>query len=234
MVNIAIVEDEKKHTDILSGYIKRYFDEQRELACVKEFCDGVDILEEYASDYDIIFLDIQMKHLDGMTTAKKIREIDPNVVLIFVTSTVQYAVQGYLVDAIGYVLKPVTYLQFTQLLEKAMARVNQKNKKNFIVFSTPERQVKLECGNVIYLESQRNNVIIHSKDGDFITQGPLKKYEEILKPSGFSKCHNAYIVNLAFVYAVEHDEAILPDKTRIPISRARKKPFMNELTEGIL
>ncbi len=234
MVNIAIVEDEQKHADILKGYLDRYADEHKAAFNVSLFRDGLDILDSYDPTLDIIFLDIQMKHMDGMTAAKKIRELDTNVIIIFITSTVQYAVQGYLVDALGYVLKPVSYVQFDQLVEKAMARVEQKNKKNFIGFSTTERQVKLDCALITYIESQRNNVIIHTKDENFVTGGPLKKYEEMLKPYGFSKCHNAYIVNFAFVCSVDHDEVILSDDTALPISRARKKEFMSELTEGIL
>ena len=233
MVNIAIVEDEQKHVDILKGYLTRYGNEHNTTFNIKQFGDGMDILDEYDSSFDIVFLDIQMKHLDGMTTAKRIREYDQNVILIFITSTVQYAVQGYQVDALGYVLKPVTYVQFEQLVGKAMGKVEQKNKKDFIVFSTAERQVRLDCAHISYIESQRNNVIIHTREEDYVTAGPLKKYEEMLKHLGFSKCHNAYIVNLSFVFAVNHDEVVLEDNTALPISRARKKEFMSELTEGI-
>ncbi len=234
MVNIAIVEDEQKHVEILKNYLKQYSEEHKTDFNISEFSDGMDILDDYDPSFDIVFLDIQMKHLDGMTAAKKIRELDRNVILIFITSTVHYAVQGYLVDALGYVLKPVTYVQFNQLVEKAMGKVEQKNKKNYIGFSTTEKQVKLDCSLISYIESRRNNVIIHTKEEDYVTLGPLKKYEELLKPYGFSKCHNAYVVNLAYVYAVDHDEVVLTDEIRLPISRARKKEFMSELTEGIL
>ena len=233
MVSVAIVEDEREHVEILEGYLKRYGAEHRADFTVERFADGLDILDDYGTGYDMVFLDIQMKHLDGMTTAKRIREIDPDVVLIFITSTVQYAVQGYLVDALGYVLKPVSYVQFDQLVEKAMGRIELKKKKDYIVFSSADRQIKLDVGLVCYVESRRNNVIIHTKDAEYVTAGPLKKYDELLGTRGFSKCHNAYIVNLSFVYAIDHDEVVLADKTRLPISRARKKEFMNELTEGI-
>jgi DNA-binding LytR/AlgR family response regulator len=234
MVNIAIVEDEEKHVEILKDYLGRYSEEHKASFSTDVFHDGLDILDDYDSGYDVVFLDIQMKHLDGMTAAKRIREYDPNVILIFITSTVQYAVQGYLVDALGYVLKPVSYVQFVQLMDKAMTKVEQKNQKNYIGFSTSERQVKLDCSLITYIESQRNNVLIHTADEEYVTPGPLKKYEELLKPYGFSKCHNAYVVNLAYVFTVDHDEVVMTDKTTLPISRARKKEFMSELTEGII
>ena len=94
--------------------------------------DGIDLVEEYKGQYDIILLDIQMKHLDGMTAAEKIRMVDPDVVIIFITSTVQYAVQGYAVDALGYVLKPVLYPAFAKLMEKAIVRVKARREKVYI------------------------------------------------------------------------------------------------------
>ena len=74
------------------------------------FADGVDILEDYRAVYDIIFLDVEMKHLDGMTTAERIRQMDADVILIFITNMAQYAIRGYSVGALDYVLKPVPYL----------------------------------------------------------------------------------------------------------------------------
>ena len=234
MVSVAIVEDEKNHAEIIKSYLERYGCEHNTDFGIELFGDGLDIVEDYDSHFDIVFLDIQMKHLDGMTAAKKIRELDSSVVLIFITSTVQYAVQGYSVDALGYVLKPVPYVAFSQLVEKAMGRVDSKRKKYYIGFSSSQKQVKLDVSRIIYIESQRNNVIIHTKEEDYVTSGPLKRFAEPLSKAGFSQCHSAYIVNLAYVSSVHHEELVLTTEGILPISRARKKEFMRELTEGII
>lgn len=110
MIRIAIVEDEDSYVKVLTGYLKQYETEHSLSFQISVFHDGLDIVSEYKADYDIILLDIQMKHLDGMKTAEKIRELDEDVSFIFITSTIQFAVQGYLVDALGYVVKPVAYL----------------------------------------------------------------------------------------------------------------------------
>ena len=157
-----------------------------------------------------------------------------DVIIIFITSTVQYAVQGYAVDALGYVLKPVPFAAFEKLFEKAMERVNSKRQKINIRVNVNDRQVKIDCDTIDYIESQRNNVIIHTSSLDYVTAGPLKRFEEMLSQHGFSKCHNAYIVNLSKVDAVEKEELLLSSGIRLPISRARKKEFMAELTEDIL
>ena len=96
-----------------------------------------------------------------------------------------------------------------------------------------EKQIKIDCNNIYYIESQRNNVIIHCEDKDYTTLGPLKRFEEMLAGHGFSKCHNAYLVNLSKVEAVEKAEIVLSSGIALPISRAKKKEFMEELTNDI-
>ena len=234
MINICIVEDESDQADLLRNYIQTYGNKNNQQFNITHFTDGIDLVDEYRAQFDIILLDIQMKHLDGMVAAEKIRKVDADVVIIFITSTVRYAVQGYAVDALGYVLKPVPYLQFEQLFDKAISRVMTKKEKLYIRVSVDERQLKLDCDNIYYIESQRNNVCIHCADEDYITAGPLKKFEEMLSGHGFSKCHNAYIVNLSYVEGVRKEEVLLTSGTVLPISRARKKEFMMALTEDIL
>ena len=234
MINICIVEDESDQADLLRNYIQTYGNKNNRQFNITHFSDGIDLVDEYRAQFDIILLDIQMKHLDGMVAAEKIRKVDADVVIIFITSTVRYAVQGYAVDALGYVLKPVPYLQFEQLFDKAISRVMTKKEKLYIRVSVDERQLKLDCDNIYYIESQRNNVCIHCADEDYITAGPLKKFEEMLGGHGFSKCHNAYIVNLSYVEGVRKEEVLLTSGIVLPISRARKKEFMMALTEDIL
>ncbi len=234
MIKVCIVEDEIKQAVQLKDYITRFSQEAGEQVTVSYLADGIDLVDDYNGQFDIILLDIQMKHLDGMTAAEKIRRIDENVVIIFITSTVQYAVQGYAVDALGYVLKPVPYPAFEKLFEKAVTRVRSQKQHVYIKVTIDDRQTRLDCDGISYIESQRNNVIVHTRDNDYVTVGPLKKFEEMLITHGFSKCHNAYLINLSYVEAVQKEEVVLTDGVRLPISRAKKKEFMAALTEDIL
>lgn len=234
MVNVCIVEDEKAEAGLLKKYIEQYALESGEEFHVTHLSDGIDLVDGYKSQYDLILLDIQMKHMDGMAAAQKVRTIDQDVIIIFITSTVQYAVQGYTVDALGYVLKPASFVQLRQLFDKAMVRIRAKREHVYIRVSVDDRQLKIDCENIFYIESSRNNVILHCREEEYVTLGPLKKFEEMLEPHGFSKCHNAYIVNLSHVEGVKKEEVILTTGETIPISRARKKEFMASLAEDIL
>lgn len=233
-MNVCIVEDEQAQADELKNYIKKYEKLSNESFHITHLFDGLDLVEDYDGSWDIILLDIQMKHLDGMKAAERVREIDKDVIIIFVTSTVQYAVQGYAVDALGYVLKPVSYVQFSQIFDKAVGKLAAKKKRTWIKVADGERQLKIDCDSVYCIESQRNNVIIHTNHEDYVMPGPLKKYEAMLMEHGFSKCHNAYIINLSFVEGVKKEEVLLTNDKRYPISRAKKKEFMTALAEDIL
>lgn len=112
MTRIAIVEDEAAVREQLAGYVQRYTRQYGTPFEVTEFADGMEILEDYRSQFDIIFLDVEMKHLDGMETARRIRERDGGVLIVFITNMAQYAIRGYAVGALDYVLKPVPYLHF--------------------------------------------------------------------------------------------------------------------------
>lgn len=234
MINICIVEDEKDQADLLSSFIRAYEKANSCPISITHLSDGLDLVDGYNGQFDIILLDIQMKHMNGMDAAEKVRALDKDVVIIFITSTVSYAVQGYAVDALGYVLKPVSPPAFEKLLDKSIERVNSSKAKTYIKINVDDKQLKLDCESIIYIESSRNNVIIHEKGNNYTTLGPLKKFEELLEEKGFSKCHNAYLINLSHVEAVQKEEVILSNGLTLPMSRAKKKDFMSALARDIL
>lgn len=233
MIRIAIVEDENTYTETLKSYLSRFGSENRTAFQISTFCDGLDIISEYKPEYDVILLDIQMKHLDGMKTAEKIRSLDENVILIFITSTVQYAVQGYLVDALGYVVKPVPYLAFSQLMKKALQQISQKQDKTYLTVEVEGGHLRQNIAQISCIESQRHKVILHTEKGDLVTPGPMKKLEASLAQKGFAKCHNAYLVNLSHVTGVLQGSVLLTGDLSLPISRTYKKAFLDALTDYI-
>ena len=125
MISVAIVEDDERYAVILKEYLKKYEEEYRESIDVTRFEDGDEIVENYRSQFDIILMDIEMRFMNGMEAAKKIREKDSQVIIIFITNMASYAIIGYAVDALDYVLKPISYFAFSQRLNRAVGRMKR-------------------------------------------------------------------------------------------------------------
>ena len=157
MIRVAVVEDDAEVQGVLQEYIRRYTRQYGTEFEVSVFADGVDILDNYRAVYDIIFLDVEMKHLDGMTTAERIRQMDADVILIFITNMAQYAIRGYSVGALDYVLKPVPYFAFSQQLLKAVSRL-KKRAKRYLTVPVEGGLRRLDSSRLYYLESEGHRV----------------------------------------------------------------------------
>ena len=126
MFRIAIVEDQEETRECLNRFVRQYAEEQGVQVEISLITDGSEIAEHYTPGFDIIFMDVEMPRLDGFGAAEAIRAVDAEVVLVFVTNMAQYAIRGYEVDALDYVLKPVNYYQFCTKLSRAIQRVQRR------------------------------------------------------------------------------------------------------------
>ncbi len=131
MIQIAIVEDEINYQEQLIEFLHQYEKERNENIAIETYSDGDEIVENYQAQFDIILMDVQMGLMDGMSAAEEIRKVDSEVVIIFITNMPQYAIKGYAVDALDYVLKPISYFQFSQRLNRAIDRM-RKRETNYI------------------------------------------------------------------------------------------------------
>lgn len=229
--SIAIVEDNPVFSDSVKGYLDRYSKEFGVDFNVYAFTDGDEITSDYEAKYDIIFLDIEMKRLDGMSAAHKIRQYDAEVIIIFITNMAQYAIHGYNVGALSFLLKPLPYFAFTQELTKSIDRLRKKKQKALLV-PTDNGMIKLSSLEITYIESFGHDLIIHVKDNSYIVRGTIKKMEEELNGLSFYRCNHGYLVNLTYVQGVKDDDVIIGED-RLKISRPRKKAFLSALTQYI-
>ena len=174
MIHIAIVEDEMNYVRTLEDYIQRYRQEKQEEIRVSIFADGEDITENYDGQFDIILMDIQMRFMDGMTAAEKIRDLDREVVILFITNMIQYAVKGYEVDAMDYVLKPVEYFAFSQKLDKAIGRISR-NTQKYIAIPTTDGMKKVAVSDIYYIESLGHNAVYQTTRGALSSRAAMKQ-----------------------------------------------------------
>lgn len=137
MIKIAIVEDDEKDAEILRSYIDRFGAEHAEQFVIERFNDGMQFISAYSATFDIVFMDIEVPVFDGISTARKLRELDNDVCLIFVSNLAIYALVGYEVDAMDYMVKPVKYFNFALKMEKAV-RLRQNKRTGYLMLKIDE------------------------------------------------------------------------------------------------
>ena len=226
-----MVEDEAAVREQLQGYIQRYTRQYGTEFAVTEFTDGVEILDEYRPVYDIVLLDVEMKHLDGMETAQRIRELDKDVVLIFITNMAQYAIKGYAVGALDYVLKPVPYFAFSQQLQKAEEKLRRRA-RHYLAVPVEGGLRRLDTAQIYYIESEGHRVHFYTEEGEFSAPGALKTFEEKLAGLPFARCNSGYLVNLAQVKGVQQGLAQVGPH-ELQVSRPKRKSFLAALADYI-
>lgn len=231
MIKIAIVEDSKGCAQELKGYIRQYEQENDETFQITVFEDGEDIVTNYKAVYDIILMDIEMQFMDGMTAAKKIREMDGEVAIIFITNMPQYAIHGYAVNALDYVLKPISYFAFSQRLARVISCIRKKT-RNYLVIRVKGGSKRIATDDIYYVESQGHVLTVYSKSGMDVTSGTMKEMEEKLEQFHFCRCNNGYLVNLEHVDSIQNNSVIIGESS-LPISRPRKKIFQQTLAAYI-
>ncbi len=227
MRNIAIVEDEDAAAEVLQGHIEQYAQRNGQEFQICRFHDAVEFLKDYRPLYSVVFMDIQMPHRDGMSAAEELRSVDKTVSLIFITNLVQYAQKGYEVDAIAYLLKPVSYFDFALKFKKALD-VYVMNEGQAVTVNTANGLCRISTDKLMYVETVRHRLRYHLVDDVVEVTGALYKVEDEFKGFGFLRCNQCYLVNPKFIVSIKGN-TVQVGGDALMISRPRRNAFLAEL-----
>lgn len=188
-------------------------------------------LKESISKYDIIFLDINMKEIDGIETAKEIRKVTKNVYIVFVTAFINYALEGYKVDAVRCLLKDDESFEkaVNECLESILQKMYCEEHKITFEFQEGKRNVCPEA--IVYIESNLHKLVFHMSGKnavEYTMYAKLDDIDELLQDTGFCRIHKSYLVNFKYVQSVERYKAVLSDGQSLSISKARYLDARNE------
>lgn len=222
-MKIAVVDDVPRDAQLLVQFLNQFQAEQGISLQIRPFYSSIDFLEEYDGTYDIVFLDIEMPGSDGLTTAREIRSRDDAVAIIFITNMAQYAIHGYEVNAIDFMIKPVGYFNFAQKLGKAM-RFLQRRGQRTVLLTGEDGVIRLAASDIRYVEKDRDNLIYHTRQGMFRKRGTMKAEKELLQGLPFEECTVGCLVNLEAVQRIGKEHVYLKEE-QLPLSRRMKKEF---------
>lgn len=229
--SIAIVDDSPEDFQHLESCLKQYAEEKKQLFHIKIFQNGLDFLEEYHANYDVVFLDVEMPHIDGINTAKKLRAMDEQVVLVFVTRMAQYAISGYEVQALDFMLKPIRYGTLEEKLDRMLTRVDRQRETERVVLLNLGTDAfrKVYCRDIYYIIKDKNYLLVETKDGEYRVRGTLKDIADTFEGTTIVKCANGCMVNMRYIEQKVRSTVYVQG-----IQFAITKPYLDSFTESFI
>ena len=232
VTRIAIIEDDSMYREELRRFLHRFEQENGYSFRITEFEDGDAVVEQYTADYDILLMDIELPLLSGMEAAEEIRRRDTDVVIIFITNSPNYAIQGYRVSALDYLVKPIPYSSFSDSMRRAMAQRDD-SRDRYLVLNVRGGRQRIRIRGIRYVEVRDHDLTYHTVDGDIQVRGTFREAKEALSQSGFFHCNKGILVNLAYVDSIDGQDIHLGQDT-LRLDNTKKRAFMDALNSYML
>ena len=227
MVAIAVCDDELLERFNISAKIQGFMEEMGIPCSVEQFGSGKELLK-CPERFDLIFLDILMREMDGIETARRCRELSFEKTLIFLSSSRRYVFDAYDVEAFHYLVKPVDDEKLKHVLKRAVEK-GQHVSQDYIVASRERQKRKIFLNSVRYFEFNGRQVDVCEERGTFTYYGQIGVLEKQLMGKGFFRCHKSYLLNLKYVEAYNRQEALLENGGSVPIAKRRYEAFCQEI-----
>lgn len=229
-LKIAVVEDEKVHADILIRFLEAWLRENQVEFRIRQFPDAAAFLFEWEQDqaWDALFFDIQMPGLNGVELARRIREENRKVALVFVTGMTDYLLEGYEVEALHYLIKPVDAAKTASCMERIVTRYREQERREAILTEARELvdgeknsrvTLRLMPEDIVYIEAVAHNTELHTREKCYVVGEGIHVWKKRLPEDAFCSCHRSYLVNLLYVAHLEKGAVVLDDGRQIPLSR---------------
>ena len=230
-MNIAICDDESIHRDNLMAALSVCGTLPKE-AIITEFSDGKSLLDGHVTcSQDIVFLDIEMEGMSGLEAGQKLRDIDRNVIIIYLTGYKKYVFKSFRIEPFDYILKPIKNEKICEVLTRAI----KKHREQFYIvdFTWYDKSYTLKACDIVHIESDLRHVTFVTDNNKYKSVGKLDDYEQRLSPYGFLRCHQSYLINMNYIKSIESKSIITTLGGEIDMSARRKQDCLNAFNEFI-
>jgi DNA-binding LytR/AlgR family response regulator len=232
MINLAIVEDEEPAQKTLSGYLAQYGKDRGVAINVSVFGSANPFLDAAHAGFDVVLMDIMLPDLNGMEAAKELRRFDKKAIIIFVTNMAQFAVGGYEVQALDFIVKPVSYHDFALKMDRA-ARLVEENRDATVAIGTRTATYYVPASSIYYVEVSGHELTYHTSEGNRTSYGTLGKLEADLRKNHFLRCNDCYLVNPRHIEKIDGFDVRMRNGDVLRISRLKRKQFLAEVARWL-
>ena len=228
-MKIAVCEDQTVQIDLLNYEIENWSDEKNISISIDNFTTAEAFLFQWSdyNKYDIIFLDIKLSKMSGIELSNIIREKDKNIDIVFVTGFLKYALHGYKVGAIQYLMKPVNIYDLYLCLDKTLHRIRNEEKNSTLILETSKKIIKLDYNDIYYCIMFSPYIDIHTSLEKITIRKKISEIEKALPSEYFVRCHRSYIVNISHIKSITKNNVLLENGVKVPIIRSKYKEVNN-------
>lgn len=224
MIKIALCDDDSKALPVIAGAVRSAFLAREVKAELFRFSSGKNLLKRMGEDFfHVVLLDIDMPEIDGIETGKRIRELHPDVKIIFVSECEERVFESFAVQPLGFVRKSNFLNDIADVVDLYIRTTSQEEDTGHVEFSTRTSLISLRINQIRYFEGSRNYQLLYTSD----KQDPIEikmtmeKLEAAMGPQGFIRIHKGYLVNYRFIQRIDAAEVKLQDGTALPVGRSR-------------
>ena len=221
-MKICICDDDRFTVREIRGLLEPFNIEEDSFS-ISDFPDGEGLIEYYRGGgrFDIIFLDIELNGINGIEAAGLIKELAPETIVIFVSSHSRYIFDAFRIEALHFLVKPIKPEEFSEVFNRAMKKYTKINAS--VVLKWESVRNKIQISTISYVEGYRRHLCVHTANGTFEAVGKISEIYEILKPHGFVRVHQGFIVNMNYIKSFNVNEVELTDGSRVAVSVRKKQ-----------
>lgn len=227
MLRVAICDDNNADLQILYNYLTEFGNTVP--VEITTYHDGSELAEDYKekNTFDLVILDMMMERLNGIDTARCIREVDEDVILLIVTATVEYAIEGYTVNASRYIVKPIEKNEFFRTLHNIFTLL-EKRKEAVFSFPSINGYTRIDMDDIYYFESDLRVIHVISKLGTYTYTGKISEVEAQTKEHGFIRIHKSFISNMHHIHNIYKESVTMDNSDVLPLSKHKHKEVQKQ------